>query len=85
MQEPDFWKDRTKAVEATKELSDLQEEVAEFEAIKTEDDLRRMEFRVFLSGAYDKGNAFGLRRSRRPGRAGLGDHAPAHVFKIRRH
>ncbi len=41
----------------TKELSELQEEVLAFEAIKTEEDLRKMELRVFLPGEYDKGNA----------------------------
>ncbi len=57
MQRPDFWKDQAKAVETTKELSELQQEITEFELIKTEDDLKKMEFRVFLSGKYDKGNA----------------------------
>ena len=37
-------------------MSDLQREVAEFEAIKTERDLKKMELRVFLSGEYDRGN-----------------------------
>lgn len=57
MEKPDFWKDQAKAIEVTKELSDIQQEIAEFQAIKTEEDLRKMEFRVFLSGKYDKGNA----------------------------
>ncbi|MDO8558902.1 MAG: peptide chain release factor 2 [bacterium] len=57
VQNPDFWKDQAKAVETTKELSELQQEIAEFELIKTEEDLKKMEFRVFLSGKYDKGNA----------------------------
>lgn len=38
-------------------MSNLQQEIAEFEAIKTEEDLRKMEFRVFLSGKYDRGSA----------------------------
>ena len=39
MQKPDFWKNQAKAAETAKTLSNLQQEVAEFEAIKTEDDL----------------------------------------------
>lgn len=57
MENSDFWKDREKAIKITKELSELQEEISEFEAIKTEEDLRKIELRVFLSGKYDKGNA----------------------------
>ena len=57
IQAPDFWKDQAKAVEITKELSDFQQEIAEFEAIKTEEDLEKMEFRVYFSGQYDRGNA----------------------------
>lgn len=40
-----------------KELGEFQQEVSEFEAIKTEEDLRKIEQRVFLSGKYDQGNA----------------------------
>jgi len=57
MQNPNLWKDKEKAVKVTKELSELQQEVSEFEAIKTEEDLRKIEMRVFLSGEYDKNNA----------------------------
>lgn len=38
-------------------MSDLQQEIADFEDVKTEEDLKKMEFRVFLSGKYDKGTA----------------------------
>lgn len=38
-------------------MSELQQEIAEFAAIKTEEDLRKMELRVFLSGEYDRGDA----------------------------
>lgn len=38
-------------------MSDLQKELADFKSIKTEEDLRRMEFQVFFSGRYDKGTA----------------------------
>lgn len=56
-QQPEFWQNRDLAVKITKELSELQQEIAEFEAVKTEQDIKKMEFRVFLSGQYDKGNA----------------------------
>jgi len=57
MQNPDLWKKKEKAIKITKELTALQQEVSEFEAIKTEEDLRKIELRVFLSGEHDKGNA----------------------------
>jgi len=57
MQKPDLWKDQKRAVELTKELSDLQQEISEFTAIKTEEDLRKMELRVFLSGKHDQEDA----------------------------
>ena len=57
MQNPDLWKDRSKAIEATKELSDLRQEIADFEAIETEEDFKKMELRVFFSGKYDMGSA----------------------------
>ena len=57
MQNPNLWKDKEKAVKVTKELSDLQQEVSEFEAIKTEEDLRKIELRIFLPGEHDRGNA----------------------------
>ena len=57
IQRPDLWKDKEKATKVTKELSELRQEVSQFEAIKTEEDLRKIELRVFLAGEYDKGNA----------------------------
>lgn len=57
IENPHLWKDKEKAVKITKELSELQEEVAEFLAIKTEEDFKKIELRVFLSGKYDKGSA----------------------------
>ena len=38
-------------------MSDLQQELADFENIRTEEDLKKMEFQVYLSGKYDKGTA----------------------------
>jgi len=38
-------------------LSDLQQELTDFENVRTEEDLKKMEFQVFLSGKYDKGAA----------------------------
>jgi len=57
MQNPDLWKKKEKAIKITKELIALQQEIFEFEAIKTEEDLRKTELRVFLSGEHDRGNA----------------------------
>jgi len=35
----------------------LQQELTDFENVRTEEDLKKMEFQVFLSGKYDKGAA----------------------------
>ncbi len=56
-QGPGLWENQAEAIKITKELSDLQQEIIDFESIKTEEDLKKMELRVFLSGKYDKGNA----------------------------
>jgi len=57
MQNPEFWKEQKGAVEASKELADLQQEIAQFEAIRTEEDFKKMEWQARFSGRYDKGNA----------------------------
>jgi len=57
IQNPHLWKNKEEAVKITKELSELQGEVSEFLAIKTEEDLKKIELRVFLSGKYDRGSA----------------------------
>jgi len=70
MQNPNLWKDQEKAVKVTKELSGLQQEVSEFEELRSslasakassfeaiEEDLRKIELRVFLSGEHDRGNS----------------------------
>lgn len=38
-------------------MTELQKEIDDFENIKTEEDLKKIEFQVFLSGKYDKGTA----------------------------
>ena len=58
IQRPGLWENKTEAIRITKELSGLQQEIIDFESIKTEEDLKRMESLIFLSGKYDKGNAF---------------------------
>ena len=57
IQNPHLWKNKEEAVKITKELSELQGEVSEFLSIKTEEDLKKIELRVFLSGKYDRGSA----------------------------
>jgi len=57
MQKPDFWKDQKRAVKISKELADLQQEIVEFEAVKTEEDFKKIEWRSLFSGKYDKGSA----------------------------
>ena len=56
-QRPDLWQDKDRAIKITQELSELRQETAEFGVIKTEEDLKKMERRVLLSGRYDKGSA----------------------------
>ncbi len=64
MQNPDFWKDKERAVATSKELSDLQEEISQFEELEKETNpeklakkIREKELQVYLSGKYDKGPA----------------------------
>jgi peptide chain release factor 2 len=57
IQRPDLWNDQARAVKITQELADLQQQLTDFNNIKTEEDLKKMEFLVFLSGKYDKGTA----------------------------
>ena len=54
---PGFWQNQELAVKQTKELAELAEEITQFEGIKTEEDYRQAELKIFLSGKYDRGNA----------------------------
>ena len=65
---PGFWQDNKKAAEVQKEISQIKEEIELIEKIetgleeasdleKTEKEIERQEFRTFLSGKYDKGDA----------------------------
>jgi len=57
---PDFWKDSEKAAKIQQEISALKEEIEAVESLENnldEKELERLEFRTFLSGKYDKGNA----------------------------
>lgn len=70
MQKPGFWKEKERAIQISKELSQLQEEVSAINILKKElsevkdgeienleKKLRQKEIEVFLSGKYDKENA----------------------------
>jgi len=65
---PDFWKDTEKATKLMQELSLLQKEIEGFERIETllkeeryeelEEPLKDIERNLYLSGRFDKANAF---------------------------
>ncbi len=70
MQDPGIWQNKDRAVEATQNLSRLEQEVLEFEELKLESEmlseadiedfqkkLQKKELQVYLSGKYDKGSA----------------------------
>ncbi|MEA3344291.1 MAG: peptide chain release factor 2 [Patescibacteria group bacterium] len=71
MQNPDFWKDKDKAIEVSQEVSRISEEIIGFDILKEEfakienqkeaeefeKKLKDTELQVFLSGKYDKNNA----------------------------
>ena len=64
MGQPDFWKNKDKAVEVSQELSELHQEIKEFEDLKKEKDpvvlarkIKQKEKQVFFTGKYDKGTA----------------------------
>ena len=64
IQRPDLWQDKEQAISITQELSELQQELNEFEELKGENDpkilakkIKEKELQIFLSGRYDKGTA----------------------------
>jgi len=57
MAEPSFWADHQEAAKTSKEFSDLQKEIEEFEKVESEKDLEALGLKTFLSGPYDKGSA----------------------------
>lgn len=57
MAAPEFWQNHQEAAKISKEFSDLQKEVEEFERVRSEKDLEALELKAFLSGPYDKGDA----------------------------
>jgi len=57
---PDFWADTKNATEVQREISEIKEEVETLEDLEenlNEESLAKQEFKVFLSGKYDKNNA----------------------------
>ncbi len=68
MESPNFWDDSQKATKRSKVLSELKEDVDSLEFIQLlltegkseelEKELEKLELKTFMSGKYDKGNAF---------------------------
>ena len=70
-QKSDFWKGREKAIKITQELSQLREEINSFDKLEEElaglkdekkvgefeEKLKKEEWKIFLSGKYDRNNA----------------------------
>jgi peptide chain release factor 2 len=57
MTESSFWQDKEKARLASQRLSDIKKMVEDYESVKTEEDIERLEFLTLLSGEYDYNNA----------------------------
>jgi peptide chain release factor 2 len=57
MAAPEFWADHEKAAKLSKEFSDLQKEVAEFDNVQSAKGLEALELKTFLSGPYDQSDA----------------------------
>lgn len=57
MGESNFWSDREKANQIAQEYADIKKEVADFEAAKTEEELKKLELLTLFSDKYDDHNA----------------------------
>lgn len=57
MSSADFWMDQKKATVLSREFSDLQKEIAEFETANTSEELDRLELKTLLSGEHDRSPA----------------------------
>ena len=56
MASPDFWQDSVKASAKTKYLSDLQQEITEFDQAQSADDIAKLANKTLYSGEYDQNN-----------------------------
>ncbi|MCX6811369.1 MAG: peptide chain release factor 2 [Candidatus Berkelbacteria bacterium] len=57
MAKSDFWADREKANQISKDYANLREEIREFEAADSEEKLNNLEVLILFSGKYDPNNA----------------------------
>jgi len=57
MMEPDFWQNRQKAEELTKELSSLNSLIDQFEKAQSEEEVSKLEFQTLFSAPFDQNNA----------------------------
>lgn len=57
---PNFWADNKNATEVQQEIAEIKEELEQLEELEknlNEENLAKQEFKIFLSGKYDKNNA----------------------------
>lgn len=57
MGEPSFWGDREKSIQISQELTNLQNEILEWELAENEDEIEKLELGSLLSGKFDHNNA----------------------------